>query len=206
MLPLSSLQGGPAATQTVSCWKPNPRKTEGTGLVEHHSTTELPPGVLGPHVSHSMRTWDAHTQGRGHPTAQPRSAPTPGSASTCSDKGISVRGEGEGRGQTRTSSLRKASMFGPQLDFQASQGTEWVFRVSFLLIQLNSMFYCSFPDPRYPISSSCCVLQTNSADLVLRQDTSALLPTPETQPKNKQTNKKPGYSSPLPKPLRIQGH
>lgn len=82
-------------------------------------------------------------------------------------------------------------MFGPQLDFQASQGTEWVFRVSFLLIQLNSTFYCGFPDSRYPISTSCCVLQTNSADLVLRQDTSALLPTPETQPKNKQTNKKP---------------
>lgn len=39
-------------------------------------------------------------------------------------------------------------MFGPQLDFQASQGTEWVFRVSFLLIQLNSTFYCGFPDPQ----------------------------------------------------------
>lgn len=80
-------------------------------------------------------------------------------------------------------------MFGPQLDFRASQGTEWVFRVSFLLVQLNSMFYCGFPDPRYPISTSCCVLQTNSADLVLRQDTSALLPTPKSQPKNKQTKK-----------------
>lgn len=97
--------------------------------------------------------------------------------------------KGEGRGQTRTNGPTKAVMFGPQLDFQASQGTEWVFRVSFLLIQLNSTFYCGFPDPRYPISTSCCVLQTNSADLVLRQDTSALLPTPETQPKNKQTKK-----------------
>lgn len=66
---------------------------------------------------------------------------------------VSVQGgggrEGE-RGQTRTNSLRKASMFGPQLDFQASQGTEWVFRVSFLLIQLNSTFYCGFPDPQVP--------------------------------------------------------
>lgn len=81
-------------------------------------------------------------------------------------------------------------MFEPQLHFQASQGTEWVFRVSFLLIQLNVMFYCGFPDPRYPISSSCYVLQTNSADLVLRQDTSALLPTQKPNQKNKQTNKK----------------
>lgn len=97
--------------------------------------------------------------------------------------------KGEGRGQTRTNGPTKAVMFGPQLDFQASQGTEWVFGVSFLLIQLNSTFYCGFPDPRYLISTSCCVLQTNSADLVLRQDTSALLPTPETQPK-KQANKK----------------
>lgn len=80
-------------------------------------------------------------------------------------------------------------MCGSQLEFQASQRTEWVFRVSFLLIQLNSTFYCGFPDPRHSISTSCCMLQTNSADLVLRQDTSALLPTPETQPKktSKQT-------------------
>lgn len=41
-------------------------------------------------------------------------------------------------------------MFGPQLDFQASQGTEWVFRVSFLLIQLNSAFLLRFSRPQVP--------------------------------------------------------
>lgn len=56
--------------------------------------------------------------------------PNTRSVSTCSDKDISVRGGG--RGQIRTNGPIKAVRLEPQMDFQAAQGTKWVFRVSFL--------------------------------------------------------------------------
>lgn len=58
------------------------------------------------------------------------SCPTTRSVLACSDTDVSV--SGEGKGEIRTNDPLKALRLGPQLDFQAGQGIEWVFRVSFL--------------------------------------------------------------------------
>lgn len=142
--------------------------TEERGLISHGSTPDLTrrvPGdarsgtqgpVLVPGAARgrtcllwhrscaaaTARTRGAHTQGVRHQGANCSATnhPSTRSVSTCSGRDQRNRG----RGQIRTRSPTQAVGLGPQLEFQAAQGTEWVFRVSF---QLNSMIYCHSQTP-----------------------------------------------------------